>query len=473
MVTNFGGNVQFTPRHHYAPTTEAEVLEILDRHADGKVRVVGALHSWSPVIVSEGALVDLRHFDSVEVERGSDGTISVIVGGGCRIKNLLRKLHAVADVTIPSMGLITEQTIAGAISTATHGSGAHSLSHYVDEMRMAAYDPATGKARIYTWSEGAELHAARCALGCMGTILSVCLRCVPRYDVAETIVPCATLDDVLARESEYPLQQFFLIPHLWSYFVQRRLVAPSFRPWRHWTAKLYRAWWFLFIDVGLHLVIKLLVSVLKSRSLTRFFYRRLLSRLILKNTTVVDRSERMLVMRHELFKHLEIEIFVPARHVRQAAAFVRATVEVFDGTTPAPAGETAAALQCIGMYEELLEKRGAFTHHYPITFRRVLRDDALISMCSGAEEAYYAISFITYVEPRGRFYALADFLARSMTRLFEARPHWGKYFPLTHADIESVYPRLPEFRELCRQVDPKGVFENKFTERVLFGDGTP
>jgi xylitol oxidase len=54
-----------------------------------------------------------------------------------------------------------------------------------------------------------------------------------------------------------------------------------------------------------------------------------------------------------------------------------------------------------------------------------------------------------------------------MTRLFPARLHWGKYFPLSNLDIEGVYPRLPEFRALCRQVDPNGVFRNEFTERVI------
>ncbi len=159
-ITNFGGNLRFTPRHLYVPTTEAEVLAILDRHAQGKIRVVGALHSWSPAVVCADALIDLRHFDTVQVERDTNGAVWAAVGGGCRIKHLLRKLRYVAGATLPSIGLITEQTIAGAIATGTHGSGKHSLSHYVAELRVAAYDGATGKARIYTWSDGTELRAA-------------------------------------------------------------------------------------------------------------------------------------------------------------------------------------------------------------------------------------------------------------------------------------------------------------------------
>jgi hypothetical protein len=189
--------------------------------------------------------------------------------------------------------------------------------------------------------------------------------------------------------------------------------------------------------------------------------------LILKNRTVIDRSERMLVMEHELFKHLEIEIFVPAKHVRAAAVFVQEVVQGFAGTGEAL--PVAAELERIGMHAELVQKRGSFTHHYAITFRRVLPDDTLISMTAAAEEPWYALSFITYVEPREPFYGLASFLAHSMAKLFQARPHWGKHFPLTGADVESLYPRLAEFRALCRQVDPRGVFRNDFAERVLFG----
>ena len=463
-VTNFGGNVRFAPRHAYEPRTEAEVLEILDRHAGGKVRVVGALHSWNPGVVTDDALIDLRHFKSVRVERSADNSVSVVVGAGCRVKHLLDELHRQSDHTLPSLGLITEQAVGGAIATATHGSGKHSLSHYVTEMRVAAYDPDTDKPRICTWGESdPELPAARCALGCMGVVLSVRFRCIPRYDVEEVMRECATLDEVLAREEQYPLQQFFLVPHRWMYFAQRRVATEQLRP-RGLKARLFRAWWFVGIDLGLHLIIKGLVSVAKHPPLTRWFFRRVLSKLVLKDVTVVDRAERMLVMEHELFRHLEIELFVPARHLPAAAAFARATLDAFAGTdtdlSPIPDGD---------LRDELLRRLGTFTHHYPVTFRRVLPDDTLISPTAGATEPWYAISFITYVEPREPFYALAAFLAKGTARLFQARIHWGKYFPLGPVEVAASYPRLAEFRALCDRVDPRGVFRNEFAARVLFG----
>jgi hypothetical protein len=230
---------------------------------------------------------------------------------------------------------------------------------------------------------------------------------------------------------------------------------------------LYRAYWFLCIDLGLHALIKFLISVPRSRSFIRFFYRHLLSALIVKKCAVVDASDRMLVMEHELFKHLEIEIFVPAGHVRQAAEFVHIVLAVFDGEAVAIPDEISSALKRIGMYQALLDKRGTFTHHYPITFRRVLADDALVSMSCGKDGPYYAMSFITYAEPRVRFFAFAAFLAQSMAALFHGRLHWGKYFPLRNVEIERQYPHMDEFRRICQNVDPRGVFRNEFMDRVL------
>jgi FAD/FMN-containing dehydrogenase len=465
-VTNFGGNVSFQPLHHYVPESEAAVLAILDRHAKGKVRIVGSLHSWSEGIVSEDALVDMRQFQQIEVERRSDGEIWATVGGGAPLKHVLEELARQANVTLPTLGLITEQTIAGAISTATHGSGRHSLSHYMAEIRVAAYDAQTRQARIYVWNDGPQLRAARCALGCMGIILSVKFRCLPQYSIMESVRRYATLDEVLAQEAENPLQQFYLVPHSWAFYAQQRQALPAEQAKRSWYACFYRLYWFLFIDIGLHATIKLFAAWLRSRRLTHVLYRWLLPCLVWKPHQLVERSDIALIMEHELFRHLEIEIFVPARNVRQAAHFVQQVLAVFDGADkidPSLADE----LDKRGHLSRLLAQRGVFTFHYPITFRRVLPDDTLISMTADASEPYYAISFITYVEPREAFFHLAQFLAESMAALFSARLHWGKYFPLQFSQIEETYPNLGEFRAVCRQTDPHGVFCNDYVKRVL------
>ena len=140
-IVNFGNNVSFVPKFRYSPKNEADLLKLLDLHAGGKIRVAGSLHSWSDVVQSEDVIVDMRDFDSLRVEEAADGSVMLEVGAGCTIKKLLSKLHRATDSTLPSLGAITQQTIAGAIATGTHGSGANTLSHYVEELRVAAYDP--------------------------------------------------------------------------------------------------------------------------------------------------------------------------------------------------------------------------------------------------------------------------------------------------------------------------------------------
>ena len=80
-------------------------------------------------------------------------------------------------------------------------------------------------------------------------------------------------------EDRFPLQQFYLLPHKWTYLVHRRALTPAPGP-RSWSARFHHVWWFLTIDVGLHLALKLLVSGLRSRYMTRAFYRHVVPRLV-------------------------------------------------------------------------------------------------------------------------------------------------------------------------------------------------
>lgn len=466
-ITNFGGNVSFVPKQRYRPQNEAQVLDLLNKHAYGKIRVVASLHSWSDVVESEDVIVDMSNFDNVEIGTAKNGEILVTAGGGCVIQKLLDTIHSKTDSTLPSIGAVKVQTIAGVVSTGTHGSGKHSLSHYIDELRVAAYN-AEAKAKIYEWKDGPELLAARCALGCMGIILSVTFRCVPKYYVEETVSCYDTLAVVLAHESEFPLQQFILAPYLWSYFVYQRRMALT-KPTTLGeivNTQLYRVYKKIAVDILFHVAVEVLLS-LRNPDYIRGFYEKIFPRIVVQGKKVLDDSERTLTMRHQLFKHLEMEVFIPARHILKAADFVRYVTSLFAGTSETVPDNVASELNRIGMLETLMKHKGGYTHHYPIFFRRVLPDDTLISMTSDSNEPYYTISFFTYLEPRTQFYEFAGFLASSLTPLYDARLHWGKYYPLTNDEIEPLYPHLEEFRQICQKTDPNGVFHNEYTQRVL------
>jgi hypothetical protein len=183
---------------------------------------------------------------------------------------------------------------------------------------------------------------------------------------------------------------------------------------------------------------------------------------------VVDHSSRILRMRHDLYTHVEMELFVPAPHVQHAAAFVEWVLRWCGGESP----ELPAALlhDDFGrsVAGEVRALRGSYVHDYLVTFRRILADDTLISMTSGdGTVAWYAVSLITYQRDRAPFLAMARFVAASMAAAYGARPHWGKICPLETEEIAALYPSLPRFRDHCASVDPHQVFVNDFARRAL------
>lgn len=464
-VSNFGGNVRFRPRHRYVPRTEDEVLGVLNDHRDGTVRVVGAGHSWNRGIETSDALVDLRHLRHMSMDGDRR---RVTVGAGCRIGALLKHLSK-RGLTLPSVGLIDRQTVAGAVATGTHGSGRHSMSHHVESMRIACYGT-DGRARVRTVDSGITLRAARCSVGAMGVVLEVTLPCVPQYYVRERCVWRSDLDDVLEGEADAPLQQFYLMPHAWRWLAHERSVAGESR--RAGGAALYRVYWLIMIDVLLHLCVKFTASLMRSRRLVHLLYRRLLPAFIFPRWRVTDRSERQLLMRHDLFRHLEMEVFVPRERLREALGFVGEVLRVADRHGQELTAEAQSQIDSLGARARLEALRGSFVHHYPICVRRVQPDDTLISMssCSGMpKQDWYAISLITLAEPREPFQRVAAFLAETMTPLFGARLHWGKWFPPGTQTIERHYPGVGAFRTICEEFDPRRVFRNGFLRRTVFG----
>jgi L-gulono-1,4-lactone dehydrogenase len=462
-VTNFGGNTKFRPVARYTPRSEAELLAILRTHCGRRIRAVGRLHSWSDLTVCEEILLDLRHLDSVAVH--SDvASPWVEVGAGCQIKRLIGELQR-SGYTLPTLGLIDEQSIAGAAATGTHGSGRHSLSHYVQSVRLACYDPRTGEPTVREIASGPELRATRCSLGCLGIVTSVRLPIRQQYRIEEHFRRYDRLEEVLEQESTYDLQQFFLVPWRWDFIAQhRREVDRS----RSRLAPLYRLYWSVGMDVGLHVLVRLLARWLPG-GCTRFSYRHVIPRLVPKGWKVVDRSDRQLTMQHELFRHIEIEVFVTRSRLSSAVSYVVWLLRQLGGETVDPPDSIRDRVRSSVHWQEIQSLSGRYLHHYPICIRRVLPDDTLISMSAGPNEPSYALSFISYARPSQRtsFFEFASVLAGTMSSLFDGRPHWGKVNPLSPVELNRLYPGLRDFAAVHKQLDGADVFANEWVGSIL------
>ena len=364
--------------------------------------------------------------------------------------------------------MVCKQTIAGAISTATHGSGKSSLSHYVNAVSVAAYDPATGIPRVFEWSEGDQLRAARCALGCSGVLLSVRMRVERDYQIEERAHWFDRLDEVLAATADYPRSQFYLMPWSWKWYAQlRRPVSHESAMTPGILARLLRVFRLAIIDVSLNGAIRGLSASPNTLRAIPWLFRRLLPLIAPSGVRVTDHSRELLTMRHDLYRHVESELFVPAPQLSDAAKYLEWVLRCCGGDRPALPGNISADFGC-DVAQDIEALRGLYVHDYPLTFRRVLRDDTLISMTSGdIAEEWYSISLITYQRDLVPFLRMVRFVAATMGRAYRARPHWGKVCPLNGGEVAALYPGLRQFRAHCESVDPGQAFVNDFARQAL------
>jgi len=468
LVHNFGKNVLFEPRHRYTPRTEEEVLAILARHRGGYIRVQGAGHSWSAIVEATDVLVNLAHFSDVTVEKGLAGHVAR-AGAGATIEKILTSLRKTA-FSLPTLGAITRQTIAGATATATHGTGNASLSNFVRNVRLACYD-ARGNPIIKSIRGGDELLAARASLGCLGVILELTLELVPRFWMEEAMKAHDSLESVLADEAEWPQQQFLVFPYGWRWYAyQRRGVPePNARALRR--LRWVRAYDVLVVEWGLHSLVKTVLGAARlfGVSAVTGFWKQMLPRLM-RSRPVSGSSETIFTLHtrhHHTYRHVEMELFVPKQHLIAAVAFLQEAIPFFAGLTTAVSASLGEELARAGLRDEFKALQGQYVHHYLIFFRRVLGEETYLAMNEGGDR--YSISLFTFEPERRRrtYYAVCGFLARAFAKLYSARPHWGKYNPLTPAEIAPLYPGLERFRELCLAHDPNGVFQNAYTKRVM------
>jgi hypothetical protein len=467
-VHNFGKNVIYEPRHRYTPRTDEEVLAILARHHGGRIRVQGAGHSWSGIVEATDVLVSLTHFSDVTVEEGPTGHVAR-VGAGATLERILAGLRRTA-FTLPTLGAITRQTIAGATATATHGTGNASLSSFVRSVRLACYDSG-GHPTIRTIRGGDELLAARASLGCLGVILELTLELVPRFWMEECTKVHDSLESVLTEEGEWPQQQFLVFPYGWHWYAyhRRRVPEPNARARRR--LRWVRAYDALVVERGLHLLVKAVPAaarVFGVRAVTGFWKQGLPS--VMRPTPVSGSSETILTLHtrhHHAYRHVEMELFVPKHRLTAAAAFLQEAIPFFAGLNTSVSASLGEQLARAGLLDEFNGLRGQYVHHYLIFFRRVLGEETYLAMNEGGER--YSISFFTFEPERRRktYYAVCGFLARAFARLYAARPHWGKYNPLTAAEIAPLYPGLERFRAICLAHDPHGVFQNAYTNVVI------
>jgi FAD-linked oxidoreductase len=414
---NWAGDQRCAPERLERPGSEDELVRVV-RGAHG-VRPVGSGHSFTDIACTDGVLVDVSRMCRVLAVDGADVTVEA----GITINDLGEEL-AGRGLALENQGDVDMQTLAGAISTATHGTGGRfaNISSRVVGMRVV---DGAGEAVDVT---GDDLRAARVGLGALGVISAVTVRCVPAFRIHRIDEP-RSLDDVLPRLDELvdAADHFeaFVLPHTRTALTLTSVRTDAEPRPRSRARAVFQD---LVVENG---VIGLASAIGKLRPALIPAVNRVLARLMSRSENL-DSSHRVYANeRHVRFT--EMEYAIPREHAAEALERVLALIE-----------------------------RRSLPVGFPIELRVVAPDDAYLSTAYGRPTAYIAVHQYRGMEFETYF--------RGVERImddYEGRPHWGKRHYQSSHTLAPRYPEWDRFQEVRRRFDPKGRFVNDYTRLVL------
>jgi FAD/FMN-containing dehydrogenase len=333
---------------------------------------------------------------------------------------------AVDGLGMRNLGSITEQSIAGAISTGTHGTGLRlgNLSTSIVEMKLVT---GTGDLVTIKETDGELLDAARVSLGALGIITEVTIQCVPIYDLEHSVYWCR-FDDVidefatLNQENERFLIWWLVAP----IGPKDNVIVVTMNPPGTPPGMLGQSGSVPgeTTDRGpLPMDTNDLLSVILKLFPTKPFHR------ILKQT---GRYDRMLTIPLLPVFHREFEYAVP---VENASEVLRLLRRIFD--------------------------EGDLSTTLPVEVRYVAQDHSLLSPARGRNVCYIGVS----TQPNANeVYARVEPIMKD----FGGRPHWGKHFSLKRSEVEAMYPdSYDRFRKIRNDFDPEGVFANTLIRQLF------
>ena len=443
---NWAGTAVASPVRWVRPSSVAEISAAVTAAArDGlAVRAVGSGHSFTDVAACSGVLLDLSAWTGVVSCDAASGLVTVRSGTTIRALNAL--LDA-AGLAMPNLGDIDAQTIAGAIATGTHGTGAGlgGLATFVSGLELVVGD---GSVVSCSASVEPELFAAaRVGLGALGVITLVTLRCVPAFWLAADERPVA-LDSVLASVDEWAAGndhfEFYWFPYGRKALVKRNNrvpagaagrdaapapaatgpAAPAPAPMPGWR----RFWEFEVMENAAF------------GALCRVGRR--VPRLI---PTLNGLSSGALSVRS--YSARSHEVFVTPRRVR----FVESEYAVPRESLITVLSSLRAAVP-----------RLAHPVMFPVEVRVAAADDIWLSTAYERDTAYIAIHQYLGLPYREYFDAF-----ESAAVAVGGRPHWGKLHSLDAAALSALYPRFADFLAVRARVDPEARFVNPYLARVL------
>lgn len=427
-MKNWSEHFEWEPSEVAFPDSEEAIQKIVSRAAKDrkKVRMIGTGHSFNPLWVTKDILISLDHYQgivSIDMENSF-----VTVKGGTKLSELGELLFE-QGLAMENLGDIDAQSIAGTISTGTHGTGIAfgTISTQVVKLKLI-----NGKGEIVECSETENkslFKAAQVSLGMLGVICEVTLRCVPAYRL-ELQNRQESLDKVL-YELDFRIQnnrnfEFYFFPYsekAWTKTSNMANEKPDQVNWvNHFTENV--------LENRLFKVLCDFATRFPSQN------RRVakISAASIPNIRKVFQSHRVYATQR-LVKFNEMEYNVP---IEEHQAVIKALRKAID--------------------------KHQFKVHFPIENRVVKGDDIYLSPAYGRDSAYIACHVYHKKDYKMYFGVMEKIFLKH-----GGRPHWGKMHTLKTKEIADRYPELDKFLKQRNLMDPERIFANQYLN-LLFGE---
>lgn len=429
MWHNWARTEKIRPLRVERPRTTA-ALQRAVRAAAGSgipIKAVGAGHSFTGIAVAPGIQLELEDLSGLVGEPTADGLVTLFAG--TRLHDVPRLL-APYRLAMENLGDIDAQSISGAISTGTHGTGA-GLTGIAGQVRGAVLVTATGDLLPVNADSSPELlPAVALGLGALGILAEVTIQCVPTF-LLQAVERPEPLDDVLdtaldraARSDHF---EFYWFPHTRTALTKTNTRVPVGAKRR----PLNRVSRFVDDTVlanGLYRVTCAAGVVLPPviPSVNR------LADKLTGNRSFTDLSHRVFTTKRTV-RFREMEYGVPAEHVPAAVRDI----------------------------EALIQRKG-WRISFPIEVRFAAADDLWLSTSYGRATGYIAVHRYHRERPTAYFGAVEAIL-----REYGGRPHWGKMHTLDATALAALYPCFEDFVAARDRLDPRRLFSNPYLERVL------
>ncbi|MFB7513496.1 D-arabinono-1,4-lactone oxidase [Streptomyces sp. NPDC056144] len=425
---NWSGSEEARPVRVLRPGSTAEVAAAVAEAArDGlRVKAIGSGHSFSGAAVAPGVQLRLDGLSGLRSVDPDTGLVTVDAGMPLWKLGPLLASHGLA---MEIMGDIDRQTVAGAISTGTHGSGLRfgGMATQVRALKLVLADGTSVRCSADARPE--LFRAARVGLGALGVITEVTLQCVDQFALhaRDTAMPVA---DVLDRIEELTEDndhfEFFWFPHSETALTRRFHRLPATAPLKP-IGDLARRFDETVSGLGFDALCRLGTAV----------------------PALVPPIARLAAkaMSAREFTDLSPRVFASPRDVR-----------FHEGEYAIPREHAAEALREMKAWIDKTGERVSF----PLEVRFAAADDITLSTAQGRETCY--IAFHQYHRmPYRRYFDACE----SILGAYGGRPHWGKMHTLDADTLRTRYDGFDEFVTLRDTLDPTGRFANPYLDRVL------